>query len=65
MFCVGLQGRGTGNTALAYHAEKVLALHEGDLPYAVSLRGTHALVPDMPSTIASSPWVQLPDPGCQ
>ncbi|GAB4814752.1 hypothetical protein N2152v2_001798 [Parachlorella kessleri] len=28
-------GRGTGNTALAYHAEKVLALHEGDLPYVL------------------------------
>ena len=30
-------GRGTGNTALAYHAKKLLALHEGDLPYVVRL----------------------------
>lgn len=29
-------GFGTANTALIYHANKLLALHEGDLPYAVS-----------------------------
>ncbi|KAL3133697.1 hypothetical protein ABBQ32_008196 [Trebouxia sp. C0010 RCD-2024] len=28
-------GFGTANTALIYHANKLLALHEGDLPYAV------------------------------
>lgn len=28
-------GEGTANTALVYHAKKLLALHEGDLPYAV------------------------------
>lgn len=28
-------GSGTANTALVYHARKLLALHEGDLPYAV------------------------------
>jgi hypothetical protein len=28
-------GAGTGNTALVFHAKKLLALHEGDLPYAV------------------------------
>ncbi len=28
-------GAGTGNTALAYHAGRLLALNEGDLPYAV------------------------------
>ena len=26
-------GQGTGNTALVYHAQKLLTLHEGDLPY--------------------------------
>ena len=37
--CVDLQpahlqdGQGTGNTALVYHAQKLLTLHEGDLPY--------------------------------
>jgi hypothetical protein len=31
-------GAGTGNTALVFHAKKLLALHEGDLPYAVWLR---------------------------
>ena len=30
-------GSGTANTALVYHARKLLALHEGDLPYAVRL----------------------------
>jgi carotenoid cleavage dioxygenase len=29
------EGAGTANTALVYHANKLLALHEGDLPYAV------------------------------
>lgn len=29
------EGVGTANTALVYHAKKLLALHEGDLPYAV------------------------------
>lgn len=28
-------GFGTANTALIFHAQKLLALHEGDLPYAV------------------------------
>lgn len=28
-------GTGTGNTALATHAGRLLALHEGDLPYAL------------------------------
>lgn len=28
-------GVGTANTALVYHANKLLALHEADLPYAV------------------------------
>ncbi len=28
-------GTGTGNTALAAHAGRLLALHEGDLPYAL------------------------------
>ena len=27
------QGLGTANTALTYHAQRLLALHEGDLPY--------------------------------
>lgn len=35
MQCVQ-DGFGTANTALIYHANKLLALHEGDLPYAVS-----------------------------
>ncbi|KAK9918068.1 hypothetical protein WJX75_000916 [Coccomyxa subellipsoidea] len=29
------EGVGTANTALVYHANKLLALHEGDLPYAM------------------------------
>ncbi|KAK9808682.1 hypothetical protein WJX72_001857 [[Myrmecia] bisecta] len=28
-------GEGTGNTAMVYHAHRLLALHEGDLPYAI------------------------------
>lgn len=35
MRCVQ-DGWGTANTALIYHANKLLALHEADLPYAVS-----------------------------
>lgn len=30
-------GTGTGNTALATHAGRLLALHEGDLPYALRI----------------------------
>ncbi|KAL4443616.1 hypothetical protein ABPG75_011353 [Micractinium tetrahymenae] len=30
-------GTGTANTAVAFHAGRVLALHEGDLPYALSI----------------------------
>ncbi|KAI5073067.1 hypothetical protein GOP47_0011080 [Adiantum capillus-veneris] len=29
------QGTGTGNTAMTYHNGKLLALHEGDKPYAI------------------------------
>ncbi len=29
------EGVGTANTAVVFHAKKLLALHEGDLPYAV------------------------------
>jgi len=29
------EGAGTGNTALVYHANRLLALHEGDMPYAL------------------------------
>ena len=29
------QGDGTANTALVFHAKKLLALHEGDLPYVL------------------------------
>lgn len=31
----GREGRGTANTALAFHAGRLLALNEGDLPYAL------------------------------
>lgn len=35
--CLLLQeGAGTANTALAFHNNQLLALHEGDLPIAVS-----------------------------
>ena len=30
-------GSGTGNTALAHHASRILALNEGDLPYALRI----------------------------
>jgi len=30
-------GSGTANTAMAFHAGRLLALHEGDLPYAVNV----------------------------
>jgi hypothetical protein len=29
------QGVGTANTSIVFHAGRVLALHEGDLPYQV------------------------------
>ncbi|CAI5472694.1 unnamed protein product [Closterium sp. Yama58-4] len=31
------QGNGTGNTALIFHARRLLALHEGDAPYAIQV----------------------------
>ena len=30
-------GKGQANTALVFHAKRLLSLHEGDLPYAVRL----------------------------
>jgi carotenoid cleavage dioxygenase-like enzyme len=30
-------GLGTANTALAFHAGRLLALHEGDLPYQLRI----------------------------
>uniref|UniRef100_A0A7S0WUG4 carotenoid 9,10-dioxygenase n=1 Tax=Chlamydomonas leiostraca TaxID=1034604 RepID=A0A7S0WUG4_9CHLO len=33
--CPRKGGSGTANTALVFHARRLLALHEGDLPYAV------------------------------
>lgn len=55
-FCVyQLQdGWGTANTALIYHANKLLALHEADLPYAVS-----------PSLLLASCWLGLDYGGLQ
>lgn len=35
--CAEQEGLGTANTALAYHAGRVLALHEGDLPYGLRI----------------------------
>uniref|UniRef100_A0A061RE98 carotenoid 9,10-dioxygenase n=1 Tax=Tetraselmis sp. GSL018 TaxID=582737 RepID=A0A061RE98_9CHLO len=32
---VGGEGRGTANTAMVFHAGRLLALHEGDMPYAL------------------------------
>jgi len=37
------EGAGTANTALVYHAERLLALHEGDLPYVVRILCSGAL----------------------
>eukprot|EP00884_Botryococcus_braunii_P012266 jgi/Botrbrau1/2103/Bobra.0093s0011.1 len=31
------EGAGTANTALVYHAKKLMALHEGDLPHAIQV----------------------------
>ena len=31
------KGAGTANTALVYHARRLLALHEGDMPYAIHI----------------------------
>jgi carotenoid cleavage dioxygenase len=31
------KGVGKGNTALAFHAGRLLALHEADLPYALRI----------------------------
>lgn len=36
VFLAVQHGSGTANTALVYHANKLMSLHEGDLPYAVS-----------------------------
>ena len=39
-------GEGTANTALVFHAKQLLALHEGDLPYAVRrIHLTHPVRP--------------------
>lgn len=35
-------GSGLANTAFAYHAGRLLALHEGDLPYAIRCVNLHA-----------------------
>uniref|UniRef100_A0A7S1X8S3 carotenoid 9,10-dioxygenase n=1 Tax=Tetraselmis chuii TaxID=63592 RepID=A0A7S1X8S3_9CHLO len=34
---VNVDGKGTGNTAMVYHAKRLLALHEGDMPYALKV----------------------------
>jgi carotenoid cleavage dioxygenase len=31
------KGDGTANTSIVYHAGKIMALHEGDLPYQVGV----------------------------
>jgi carotenoid cleavage dioxygenase len=33
------KGDGTANTSIVYHAGKIMALHEGDLPYQVRVSG--------------------------
>ena len=42
---------GTANTALVFHAQKLLALHEGDTPYHVSSYLFFGLHPHSPFTL--------------
>jgi hypothetical protein len=55
------EGVGTANTALVYHASKLLGLHEGDLPYAVCISSFHHLL--CPSFLSLSERSQVNDLG--
>ncbi|KXZ51783.1 hypothetical protein GPECTOR_11g227 [Gonium pectorale] len=48
-------GAGTANTALAFHAGRLLALHEGDLPYGVRVL-CNGLIETMGRMRLSSSW---------
>ncbi|GLI66025.1 hypothetical protein VaNZ11_009730 [Volvox africanus] len=50
-----LKGIGTANTSLAYHAGRLLALHEGDLPYGVGI-SCNGLVETMGRLLMPESW---------
>jgi hypothetical protein len=70
-------GDGTGNTSLVYHARRLYALHEGDLPYAILLNriyvylwhletrkhscGYHVVVPTLWSILRYLAWICIND----
>ncbi len=58
-------GEGTANTALVYHANKLMSLHEGDLPYAVRCR-TVSMLHSWPHSLLQGlgRWCSCVIPAC-